>query len=357
MENRKVHGINLIRILSMSMILLFHARLLYGFRIGIEPIDNIFSIGAICVTVFFMLSGYGLRKGHRKLDTSSLGTYLKRRLLSIYPLYLLLQVVAVLFSFRMNGFEDVWTWLVPVQLTMTQVLVGPEVYGYLFNDNCWYISALFILYLLFPVLNASMNWVHRRIDILDSRRRNLLWIAFIVVMLLVSEGNYLYQIYGVENNSFLNYYPNPFFRIPEFCIGMLAADLSEDDRIMNWFRSGLHGVTALVCCFGIGFIGLQILYPYVGLEYNLYNIIVVPCTVITILCVAGSECLHHVGSSKVARWIAGMGLEMYLCQSFAILVIERVGISSYHGLWFIGLSVVIAEVVHVGFTKLRRAGQ
>lgn len=338
----------------MSMILLFHARLLYGFHIGINAIDNTFAIGAICVTVFFMLSGYGLRKSNQKLnvtDASALRCYFIKRFLSIYPLYLLLQIVALLFSFRVDGLKDVWTWLIPVQLTMTQVLAGPDVYQYLFNDNCWYLSALFILYLLFPLLNESIHLLHRRIASWSNRSRSFLLIGFIILMIFASETIYLHQIYYVSHHPFLYYYPNPLFRIPEFYIGMLVADLDNDKNVLQYFQIGKHTSIILLVCFIIGFVGLQILYPHVGLEYNLYNIIVIPCTVVMILCVAGSECLNRLGGSFFAQRVAGMGLELYLCQSFAILMMERVGITSHHGIWFIGLSVVIAILVHLNFTR------
>lgn len=369
MEKKKVEAINLIRIISMIMILLFHARLLYGFRIGIEPVDDLFSIGAVCVTVFFILSGFGLRKRNRELvvfektavsnenlriinrlhlNTTALQNYLVRRLLSIYPLYLLLQVVAVVFSFRVDGFWENGVWLIPVQLTMTQVLVGSDMYQYLFNDNCWYISALFILYLLFPLLNESIRLLNRHIKQWNRNARIWLFICLIVGLCVLSEGIYLYQVFGVDGNQFLDYYPNPLFRIPEFYVGMLVADLSED---LTWTQGSLLSVTAFVSCLALTTIGLLVLYPHFGLEYNLYNILVIPCTVICILCIAESEPLNRYGGSNVARWLAEMGLEMYLCQSFAILFMERVETSSHHGLWFIALSVMIAVVVHLVFTK------
>lgn len=376
---RKVDGINLIRILGMSMILLFHARLLYGFRIGVEPVDNIFSIGAICVTVFFILSGFGLRKSNRELrifdmttrfggmacfNWAILGKYMVKRLVSIYPLYLLLQVVAILFAFRVDGFVENSVWLIPVQLTMTQVVVGSDVYGYLFNDNCWYISALFVLYLLFPLLNESVNFLNKHIELWNKKTKCGLLVSLIIGLCVLSEGIYLYQVFVCEGSQFLDYYPNPIFRIPEFYVGMLAAELCEElprhsEEVLSkpsptnlkWTRWKSLSVMVLVTCLILTVLGLLALHPHFGLEYNLYNILVIPCTVSSIICIAGNEWLNRIGGSKVARWISGMGLEMYLCQSFAILLIERVGIHEHHDLWFIVLSIVIAVVIHMVFTR------
>jgi len=62
--NKRVDGLNFIRIIGMTTILLFHARLIYGFQIGVDWIDELIFIGAIFITVFFMLSGFGLRKSN-----------------------------------------------------------------------------------------------------------------------------------------------------------------------------------------------------------------------------------------------------------------------------------------------------
>lgn len=100
--NKRIDGLNFIRILGITMILLFHAKLMYGFSIGVPWLDRIISIGAVFVTVFFMLSGFGLRKSNRELsirDFSGILKYYKKRILSIYPLFLLLTVVALIFNF------------------------------------------------------------------------------------------------------------------------------------------------------------------------------------------------------------------------------------------------------------------
>lgn len=65
---KRVDGLNFIRILGMTMILLFHAKLMYGFSVGIPWMNRLVSLGAVFVTVFFMLSGFGLRKSNRDLS-------------------------------------------------------------------------------------------------------------------------------------------------------------------------------------------------------------------------------------------------------------------------------------------------
>lgn len=217
--SKRVDGLNFIRIIGMTMILLFHAKLMYGFSVGMPWLDQMISIGAIFVTVFFMLSGFGLRKSNKDLsvrDFSVVLKYYKKRIVSIYPLFFLLSVVALVFQFRvMDSWGETLVRL-PIQFSMLHILFGKEMHGFLFNDNCWYISALFVLYLLFPFLNEVVNRLSMRAKV-----------CLCVVLWLVSMGVYFYCVYGTES-TFLDYYPNPFLRIPEFMIGMMVADLSEN---------------------------------------------------------------------------------------------------------------------------------
>jgi len=351
--HKRIDSLNFIRIIGMTMILLFHAKLMYGFSVGLAWFDDMISIGAIFVTVFFMLSGFGLRKSNRDLsasDFSGILKFYKKRILSIYPLFFLLSVVALVFQFRVMDRLGETLVRLPIQFSMLHILFGKEMHGFLFNDNCWYISALFVLYLLFPLLNNVVN-----------RLRVCTKVFICVVLWVVSVGVYFYCVYGTEL-TFLDYYPNPFLRVPEFMIGMLCADLSEE--VENWLNcknsigevclansnrvySGIVGSVAIFAA-----IVLTILYPHFKQETNLYGVIVIPCTVAVFLCMANWEWGNRIGSKKLVRWMAGLGLEVYLCQSFATLVLNLVKLDGDVDEWiFILLSVMFAVVANTCFTR------
>ena len=350
--NKRVDGLNFIRIIGMTIILLFHARLMYGFSTDNAWLDDMISIGAIFITVFFMLSGFGLRKSNRNLsikDKGGLKQYYKKRILAIYPLFLLLQIVALIFQFRVADSLEETLALLPIQFTMLHILSGKEMHGFLFNDNCWYISALFVLYLLFPFFNELVKQLDRKMK----------WMLCVFLWFL-SVGIYFYLVFCTKY-VFLDYYPNPFLRIPEFVIGMLLADLSKNVNDETWMgkfpwlckqnRNLVCGavlstvvIMASVC--------LTFLYPYFKQETNLYNVLVIPCTGTCFLCIANWDWLNWIGGKKAVRWLSGLGLEMYLCQSFATLTLTHMKVD---GAWdemaFIGLSVGFAVVVSVGVAR------
>lgn len=222
-------------------------------------------------------------------------------------------------------------------------------HGFLFNDNCWYISALFVLYLLFPFYNELVKQLDRKMK----------WILCVFLWLL-SVGIYFYLVFCTEY-VFLDYYPNPFLRLPEFLIGMLLADLSEHVDGETWMgkfpwlckqnRNLVYGAV-LGAVVIMASLCLTFLYPYFKQETNLYHVLVIPCTGVCFLCIAQWDWMNRIGGKKAVRWLAGLGLEMYLCQSFATLALTRLKVD---GAWdemaFIGLSVVFAVGVNAGISR------
>lgn len=69
--NNRAEGINFIRIFCMTTILLFHAKIHYGFMIGVAIVDEFISIGAVAIVGFFMISGFCLRTQWRNIDIIS----------------------------------------------------------------------------------------------------------------------------------------------------------------------------------------------------------------------------------------------------------------------------------------------
>lgn len=169
-----------------------------------------------------------------------------------------------------------------------------------------------------------------------------------VVLWIVSVCVYFYCVYATEL-VFLDYYPNPFLRIPEFMIGMILADLSEKDTLeSDWLCAIIFGTITLITN-----VSLPILFPHFQYKTNLYNIFVIPCTSIVFLVIANWEWLNRIGSLKIFRWLAGLGLEVYLCQSFAMLVLARVMVDGQLDEYvFIGLTIAFAVVVNMGVTRL-----
>lgn len=336
--NSRLEGINYIRIIGMLTILLFHNHIHFGFVTGIVIIDEMISIGAVAIVAFFMISGFGLRHAYREMhwNKEKLNAYYKKRLRSFYPVYIFFVMVALICNYGLYGTWAETMKAMPMQLSALQILLNPLLATFAFNDNLWYLSALFVLYLLFPYLNEILN-------LIDAKRKRLLCVLLPVV------SWYLYDLnIEMENpNAFLFYYCNPVFRIPEFFMGMLVADLIQERKSgVNWKFIVGGGTIAFV-------LGCHLLYPLYFMHYNLYNIIAMPYFAMMLFAVSNMRegLCYQMAKSRFIRYITDLGLAVYLCQSFSVMILERVEIHYDSKVTFVILTILFALFIHEAIEK------
>lgn len=214
-----VHGIcsnkvNLLRIFSCLWVLFFHAQIHYRYVTGIACIDTLIGVGAIGCTIFFILSGFSLRLGYKENMTSAQELFLfyRKRLRKIYPIFLFMLIVCLIFRYRIpvNKIK-----LLPIELTLTQTLFDKDINAYYYNDNWWFLSCLWILYLIYPFLNMIINTINK------SKKKLLILASYAFSV-------FAFFYYYDKPMLFLDYYTNPIYRVPEFLVGMLMADFMNN---------------------------------------------------------------------------------------------------------------------------------
>ena len=127
--------------ISILLILLYHQPD-YSLIKGIY-----FYPGFVGVDVFLFFSGYGLCFS---INKHSLIDFYKRRLERILPLYLLMAILcSLVLSFRGEKVYTIWDYFCNLT-TLSYYGLGGDVFE-------WFLSALFLLYLIFPLLYQSIN--------------------------------------------------------------------------------------------------------------------------------------------------------------------------------------------------------
>lgn len=107
----------------------------------------------LSVILFFVLSGYVIGITNKTpLTGSSVGTYLKKRFVRIYPIY----AVAMLLTLAVAAPYPLTTWL--AHFSLTQVLLAPVIFE---NSPSWSLHYEVLYYLLFvPLSMCRVNaWV------------------------------------------------------------------------------------------------------------------------------------------------------------------------------------------------------
>lgn len=99
MKNR-LYGLDVLRIVSALFVCAFHTYGHLGARYGF--LTNFVSMGAVFMTLFFILSGYSLFISNSReslFSTERLKIYFKKRFISIVPMYYIVDLIYVITEF------------------------------------------------------------------------------------------------------------------------------------------------------------------------------------------------------------------------------------------------------------------
>lgn len=160
MQNHK-NNIGLLRLVLASLVIIGHApELVDGNRLR-EPLTRIFhsaSLGDLSVDAFFLLSGYLVSQS--MVNSGSVLEYLKRRVMRIYPAFLVSWLLCVYLLCPVTGGHPGSAGLRPL-LRMALLWPPPDFDGQLggvpfptLNGSMWSIRFEFGCYLLIAVLGA-----------------------------------------------------------------------------------------------------------------------------------------------------------------------------------------------------------
>jgi peptidoglycan/LPS O-acetylase OafA/YrhL len=156
------NNVGLLRLIFAATVIVGHAPEMMDGNRSREPLTAIFhtlSLGELAVDAFFLLSGYLIAQSMAR--TGSLRSYLERRVLRIYPAFVVAYLLSVFVLGPIVGAHP-WSFL-PTTLARLVILHSPEIYpGQLaglpypdLNGAMWTISYEFRCYLLVAVLGIS----------------------------------------------------------------------------------------------------------------------------------------------------------------------------------------------------------
>lgn len=207
------------------------------------------------VEFFFVMSGFGLTyrsliKGKIAIEGKfSLLKGLKfgiQRMKKLYWLYVLTMAAMIplttlwknweLNNWTMSSIETLIHFF--ADLTLTQSLYGISKIANELNGPCWFISALFVLYCFYPLLEK----INQRIIRLSfGRILTILLFTDVLLYLLLIPLSYL------EKNSSFDYitYGSPYTRIFSMFTGILICDLYYKKR--NRIKSNTFREVVIIC--------------------------------------------------------------------------------------------------------------
>ena len=200
--------LDFIRIILASFIYARHSIGMYGCNYG-HVLNSLFDyMTSPVMTCFFIISGFSIHYQHRSEDNSAEWTksYLKKRFIAIMPSYLLFVFIwPLLYPSQIKT----WALLFPVHLLGIQT-VYRSLFGILHNGGTWFVSCLFLCYILYPVIKSIITNVK-------------IWVP--LIMLIITHFILMYSNVIIPKFSLDSLYSNPLARAAEFMIGVLFCEL------------------------------------------------------------------------------------------------------------------------------------
>lgn len=183
---------------------------------------NLFSQGAVGMTVFFMLSGFILSHRYSGKNFSD-KDFIRARVGRIYPVYIASFIFALpMLYFQLDelrfGFVSGLVQVLVIFATTILMIQAwiPMLFSYVNNNANWSLSAEAFFYGIFLLISARVS---------SLSRRGLISLSLLCFALSVISPLSYYAFDNRPTHGLQIFYAMPIFRISEFIIGMTTYHL------------------------------------------------------------------------------------------------------------------------------------
>jgi len=192
--------------------------------------------GFIGVNFFFILSGFILTYVYKDIfinNSISKKTFYIRRFARIYPLHLLLLLIAILFSFSLLRDNFIlWLRTFTENIFLVQSFVPIRDHYFSFNIVSWSISDEMFFYLLFPFIIKPLS----RLKVKASIVYAITAIGVLVVLMQLVPADYHHAVF----------YINPITRMIDFSLGIILFNVSLNIKFNKRGEATIWEIISLV---------------------------------------------------------------------------------------------------------------
>lgn len=225
---KKIQTLDSLRLIMILTIILSHMEFLGGSTESMNVYDMCFHNAYMGVNYFFLLSGFGLTLSFFNRDRlpamtnlrsiKNILSYARGKVKNSLLLYEVTMIAMLPYELaHTSGFRGRITIAIKAGVcsTLLQSATGIKGISHAFNGVCWFFSTLFVLYLLYPILETIVS------KIVKSKILCTLFVFVDIVIAVAAE--YILRI--VELNTRFNglSYESPYSRVWVFLLGILIA--------------------------------------------------------------------------------------------------------------------------------------
>lgn len=338
MNSKRLLGLDIYRIILAIVVLAFHSNMHFGCDYGF--LNPYIKMGGTAMTGFFLLSGYSNYYAYAEKDMSRLSEikkFYKKKAVGILPSYYITALIYVVFLGGEPFMDNVV--LAPMEILGIQSVFS-STFGLTHNGGTWFVSCILLSYSIFPFLAAVIRQMKRKskICLLAAAAAVLLYAPFLVAR---------FELNGI--------YPNPFFRIIEFMLGMILASLAEDIKNCRFHKVLFHKAVLL----GEGavmILGVTAAYR-LGIAHGnhmLYSWICLPAFMLIVVGMAGTEWNGDRKIWRIILYFSKLSYDFFLVQLLIWLPMKTITnrLGAKNNLFKIVFSLLFCTAAAAGLHEL-----
>ena len=225
--------LDIIKICCAVLIYMRHSITMFGCTYGNRLADVLICATTLPVMVcFFVISGFSIcyNNGNKDLlERNELKVFYKKRFISLFPIYLLVNVISY---FALDDTLKQAAYATPVELLGIQSMFGGLV-GVSHNGATWFISSLLLGYFIYPLVQ----------ELFKANKKYIYPVTTSIFFILIYSEIVVTKIFGAPPG-----YVNPIFRAIQLVFGAalcIAFTNSDNIRAKNIiFMMGINLVIA-----------------------------------------------------------------------------------------------------------------
>lgn len=289
-----------------------------------------FDFGNTIVLFFYILSGFGITLSWKDKIEGNGRTFIKKRIKTIFPLYLLILLPFIIFDI-----DVFWRSSIPFHLTLTQSWLPYWQINHALNLPSWFLSSLFFCYLTTPGLFKILN------------RNPKIFITIFLTYLICY--NIILFILPSEIGTRWIGYKSPSLRIIDYTFGVLLALVWKNISIKKFDVNKM--VYTFIEILLLIFI-LAIMYKPICSDFNKYTFLRYPLIgfLIIIFTISKGYISSKFLSLKILQWVGNLSLSIYLIHYLVLKLIFsnilfEVEDSVYLKIFIVYVTVVLAAIL------------
>lgn len=298
-----------LRFLAALYVFLFHIHLRWPLDDKGAPIAKFISLGAVGMSIFFILSGFVLAYRYGGEESVPIKKYAFERFSRIYPVYVVAALVTIpwLFSSLPQDASAMKQAVQAAFIILADMLLiqawMPQLFSYWNNGGSWSISVEMFFYAMFPYVLLQLRTME------SASIKRMMWVLWIASAL----PGLSWALFP-KSFDMTVFYSVPLFRLSEFLIGVCAGLLFlRGRRPADASRSFMLISAALVFYLTFG--------PHGVKGYVVHNLFTVPMIAYLIYSAASlqSGLVYRIMTCKPMVYMGHISYSFYSFQALVVM--------------------------------------